>query len=155
MSNQPSNQRVDQAWETPSPEAIVGISKWQIAEMEADPLNECWNLAGMPHIILHTMGRKTGARHKVALPTWTDAEGHLIVVASFAGARQHPAWFFNIKDAPSATIRTPTGLDERSIEVLSGDDYNATWAALVADRAWYADYQAATERQIPLLRLVG
>ena len=38
-------------------------------------------------------------------------------------------------------------------EILDGDDYTRTWAGLTADRAWYDDYQAKTERRIPLVRL--
>ena len=39
-------------------------------------------------------------------------------------------------------------------EVLDGDDYQATWDALTADRPYYVDYQTRTTRRIPLVRLV-
>ena len=38
-------------------------------------------------------------------------------------------------------------------EIPDGNDYAQTWAGLVADRAWYDDYQAKTSRRIPLVRL--
>ena len=38
-------------------------------------------------------------------------------------------------------------------EVLEGDEHTRIWNLLVQDRAWYDDYQAKTERTIPLVRL--
>ena len=38
-------------------------------------------------------------------------------------------------------------------EILEGEDYERTWVLLTADRAWYNDYQAKTDRRIPLVRL--
>jgi hypothetical protein len=39
-------------------------------------------------------------------------------------------------------------------QVLEGDDHDKTWAGLVADRPWYADYVTkAGGRTIPLVRL--
>jgi hypothetical protein len=38
-------------------------------------------------------------------------------------------------------------------EILDGDEYDRIWAGLTADRAWYVDYQAKTDRRIPLVRL--
>ena len=38
-------------------------------------------------------------------------------------------------------------------EILDGEDYDRTWAALTADREYYRDYQTRCERPIPLVRL--
>ena len=38
-------------------------------------------------------------------------------------------------------------------DALEGDEYRRIWDLLTADRAWYNDYQAKTDRQIPLVRL--
>ena len=37
-------------------------------------------------------------------------------------------------------------------EILDGDDYDRVWKLFVQDRAWYTDYQAKTDRRIPLVR---
>ena len=49
--------------------------------------DEVWVQAGMHHVTVQTVGRKSGNAHKIALPIWRDANGHRIVVASFAGAK--------------------------------------------------------------------
>jgi len=38
-------------------------------------------------------------------------------------------------------------------DVIDGAASTETWAGLTADRAWYNDYQAKTNRRIPLVRL--
>src|SRR4030095_3459853 len=94
--SQPRNQKVEQAWETPSHDEIVTLTAAHVGAMET-PLDgpaghEVWQQAGMHHVLLRTVGRKSGKEHKVALPTWRDAQDRRIVVASFAGAPGHPAW---------------------------------------------------------------
>ena len=126
--------------------------------MESSDAEEVWCIAGMHHVVLHTIGRKSGNEHKVALPYWVDRDGHRIIVASFSGAPDHPV----LVPQPQRPRRQPRGEDPRAAaacsgptpQVLEGADYAETWAALNADRPWYDDYQSRTDRQIPLVRLV-
>jgi deazaflavin-dependent oxidoreductase (nitroreductase family) len=150
------SQKVEQVWETPSLEEIPVISKMHVEAMESSNDDAVWVQAGMHHIVVRTIGRKSGKEHKVALPTWRDPDGHRIVVGSYAGAPQHPSWFLNLRDRdanPEVLCRVQDGGFWSRPEILEGDDYDRTWAGLVADRAWYTDYQAKTERRIPLVRL--
>ena len=92
----------------------------------------------------------------MALPTWNDPDGHRIVVGSFAGAKGHPAWFLNLRDRePGSMVKmfVQGGRFWSDAEILEGDDHTRTWEGLTADRAWYNDYQAKTDRLIPLIRL--
>jgi deazaflavin-dependent oxidoreductase (nitroreductase family) len=142
---------------TPSRDEIVGISRKHVAMMESSDADDVWIWVGMHHVLLETVGRRTGKRHKVALPFWRDAAGHRVLVASFAGAPTDPAWFLNIADReanPEVLVRVQGGRYWMDAQVLEGEDYDRTWAALVVDRPHYADYQASTERRIPLVRLV-
>jgi deazaflavin-dependent oxidoreductase (nitroreductase family) len=125
--------------------------------MESSDSDDVWVWVGMHHVLLHTIGRRTGNEHKVALPFWLDADGHRIIVASFAGAEKDPSWFLNLCDRaanPRVKVRVQGGLFWADAQVLTGDDYDATWAALVVDRPHYEDYRAKTTRTIPLVRLV-
>ena len=112
---------------------------------------------GMRNLVLSTTGRRSGNPHAVCLPYWIDAGGRRIVVASFAGAPSHPAWYHNLADrAANPTVDVQVMDDRRPhvAEILDGDDYESVWAALVADRPFFTDYQARTARRIPLVRLV-
>ena len=151
------SQKVEQVWDTPSLDEIPKISRMHVDAMEQTDDDMVWVQAGMHHVLLRLVGRRSGAEQKVALPFWRDADGNRIVVASFAGAPQHPAWFLNLQDRtanPEVLCRVQGGTTFFSrAEILDGDDYTRTWAALTADRAWYNDYQAKTDRRIPLVRL--
>ncbi|MCU1461891.1 MAG: pip [Acidimicrobiales bacterium] len=149
------SQKVEQLWETPPPDEIVAISRVHVEAMEQTDSDEVWRGAGMHHVVLHTIGRKSGKEHKVALPFWRDPEGHRIVAGSFAGAEHHPAWFINVRDRkePEVRCRVQGGQYWSVPEILDGDEYDRIWPLFTADRAWYNDYQAKTERRIPLIRL--
>ena len=151
------SQHVEMLWETPSVDVIPTISKQHVEAMETVDDPNVWLVAGMHHVLLQTIGRKSGNAHKVALPFWRDPDGHPILVASFAGSPQNPAWYLNISDRaanPEVLVRDAGGSWYADPVDLDGDDYDKTWAALTADRAWYRDYQAKTSRRIPLVRLV-
>lgn len=151
-----ADQRIEQWWTTPSHDEIVALTKSHVDAMQKSDADAVWLQAGMPHVLIETVGRRSGKRHKVALPTWTDPDGHLIVVASFAGAPKHPSWFFNIRDAeanPTVQCRRQSGPFEATPEVLEGTERAQLWDLLLADRAWYGDYQAKAGREIPLVRL--
>ncbi len=151
------DQRVEHEFETPTREQIVKISAKHVALMETSDADDTWIWVGMEHLLLHTVGRKSGNQHKVALPFWRDPAGRRVVVASFGGAPTDPAWFLNLSDRtanPEVLVRVQGGLFRSVPEILDGDDYAATWAGLVADRPWYDDYVAkAGGRRIPLVRL--
>ena len=156
-AHQGTSQKVEMEWETPSHEEIVEITKAHVAGMEVSDHDDIWCVAGMHHVMLHTIGRRSGKEHKVALPFWRDAEGHRIVVGSFAGAAKDPAWVLNLRDRnanPRVKVRVQGGMFWSEHEVLdAGPERDALWMAMLEDRAWYADYQAKTERKIPLVRL--
>jgi deazaflavin-dependent oxidoreductase (nitroreductase family) len=152
----PTEQYVEQAWETPPIDEIPAISRAHASYLESTDDEAAWVIAGMHHLVLTTIGRRTGAEHKVTLPFWRDPDGHRIVVASFAGAPSHPAWYLNLSDRdvnPTVRCRVQGGEYSSTPEILEGDEHARTWALLVDDRAWYADYQARTDRTIPLVRL--
>ncbi|GMU77837.1 MAG: nitroreductase [Acidimicrobiia bacterium] len=151
-----SSQKVEQVWETPSPDEIVALTAAHVEAMETTDVDEVWVQAGMHHVMLRTVGRRSGKEHRVALPFWRGPDGVRVVVASFAGSVEHPSWYRNLSDAtanPEVLVKVQEGAFWSVPEILDGDDYTSTWEGLVADRAWYADYQAKTDRRIPLVRL--
>jgi deazaflavin-dependent oxidoreductase (nitroreductase family) len=149
------SQKLEQTWETPSLEEIPVISRAHVEALEAVDDDATWIPFGQVLVLVSTVGRKSGKVHKVPLPVWRDAGGHRIVVASFAGAPQHPSWFLNLRDRkdPEVLVEFQHGRYWSRPEILEGQDYDRVWAELTADRAWYIDYQARTERRIPLVRL--
>ena len=152
----PESQKAEPFVEPPRDE-IPGISRMHVEAMESSDADEVWRPAGMYHVVLRTVGRRSGNEHKVALPFWRDPDGHRVVVASFSGAPQHPSWYLNLTDRDAngeVLVRVQGAQFWADPQVLEGDDYDRTWAGLTDDRPWYREYQTRTERRIPLVRLV-
>jgi deazaflavin-dependent oxidoreductase (nitroreductase family) len=141
----------------PGREEIPARTREHIAAMESTDADEAWFVAGMHHLILQTVGRLSGKLQKAALPYWVDPDGRRIVVASYAGGPQHPAWYLNLRDRaanPEVRVREQRAAYWAEAQVLEGDERRRTWAALVQDRPFYVDYQKRTSRTLPLVRLV-
>lgn len=110
----------------------------------------------MQNLVLRGTRRKSGTPFAVCLPYWLDDAGERIVVASFAGADRHPAWFHNVKDTtanPTVRVRDGARVFSATAEIVQGREYERLWSRLCADRPFYAEYQAKTTRRIPLVRL--
>ena len=110
-------------FETPTPEQIVKISGKHVALMETSDADDTWIWVGMEHLLLRTIGRRSGNEHKVALPFWRDGGGHRVVVASFGGAPTDPAWFLNLSDRganPEVLVRVQGGLFWSDQQILDG-----------------------------------
>ena len=149
------NQRIEQFWDTPTHDQIVEISHAHVEALEASNEDNVWQQVGMHHIILTTIGRRSGKEHKCALPIWRDEDGHRVVVGSFAGADKEPDWLANLRDKASNSevkIRTQNSEYISTPEILEGLERDLLWNQLCEDRAWYNDYQERTERVIPLSR---
>lgn len=111
----------------------------------------------MNHLLLRGVGRRSGKKFVVCLPYWMDDDGQRIVVASFAGAPRHPAWYHNVKDTnanPTVTIRDAKEVFPARTEIIDGEEYERLWGRICADRPFYARYQAQTGRRIPLVRIL-
>jgi deazaflavin-dependent oxidoreductase (nitroreductase family) len=153
---QPESQR-NEAYTEPPRDKIPGISRMHVVAMEATSDDSVWIAAGMHHVILRTVGRKSGNEHKVALPFWRDVKGARIVVGSFSGAPQHPSWYLNLTGRaanPEVLVRAQDRAFWADAQILGGEEYERIWSALTTDRPFYVGYSTRTERRIPLVRLV-
>jgi deazaflavin-dependent oxidoreductase (nitroreductase family) len=108
---------------------------------------------GQPVIIVTSRGRKSGKVRKFALMR-VEHEGEYALVASLGGAPKHPLWYHNLKEAPDEVFLQdgpePFAVDIREI---SGDEKATWWERCVAAFPNYAEYQAKTDREIPVVAL--
>ena len=134
----------------PSPAAWV---RDQIEKYEASNGTEGTELQGKPCVILWTRGRKSGTVRKSALMRVADEEGRYAVVASMGGAPKHPVWYLNLLADPEVTLQDGPEVKDYTARVVEGDEKAAWWER--ATEVWpaYDEYQAKTERAIPLVVL--
>ena len=109
-------------------------------------------LRGAPVLLMTVVGRKTGRRLTVPLLYLRDGE-RLVIVASKGGMDDHPLWYLNLLANPDVDVQIST--DERPMRARVADDAERAelWPKLVAMYRDYADYQARTTRQIPVVVL--
>lgn len=114
--------------------------------MEGNTLRD----TGMPVIIVTNRGWKTGAVRKTPLMRVVDGNTY-ILVASQGGAPKHPQWYHNLKADPNVEIRDKSEVYQMRVrEVFDEIERERLWKIAVAAYPPYQDYQARTDRRIPI-----
>jgi deazaflavin-dependent oxidoreductase (nitroreductase family) len=108
---------------------------------------------GSPVGLLGTTGRKSGAQRTAPLIYLQDG-ARIVLVASQGGLPRHPVWYSNLEAQPDVSFQTREG-GKRAFRArrASPDEKAALWPRLCAVYPDYADYQARTEREIPVVIL--
>ena len=105
---------------------------------------------GLPVIIVTHTGNKTGAIRKTPLMRVKDGRSY-VLVGSLGGAPKNPEWVANLRANPSVEIRDHTVVQPMRVrEVRDETERARLWKLAVAAFPPYEEYQAKTERRIPL-----
>ena len=149
-------QRVEQTWDLPPQEKLAAITRGHVARLEASDADDAWRANGLPHVVLTSIGRRSGEPRKVALSPWTDPGGRPIVAATSAGHTRDPAWYRNLRDRPDEEVHCRFQDRARWMrpEIVEGEEHERLWELIVADRPFFADYRTRSGRTIPLVRLI-
>jgi deazaflavin-dependent oxidoreductase (nitroreductase family) len=121
---------------------------------EATDGREGADLRGRPIIVLTSVGAKSGKLRKTALMR-VEHDGQYAVVASLGGAPKHPVWYFNLVANPRVELQDGDTRLEYTARLVEGDEKAVWWERAVAAYPDYADYQAKTDRQIPVFVLTA
>lgn len=105
---------------------------------------------GAKVILLGTIGRRSGKLRRTPLIRVRDGDNYL-VVASMGGAPTHPQWYLNLRDNPEVTIQDLAEVHELRARTATPEEKAALWPVAVEQWPDYANYQAGTERDIPLV----
>jgi deazaflavin-dependent oxidoreductase (nitroreductase family) len=110
---------------------------------------------GIPSLLLHTVGAKTGTARTASLIYARDGEDYLIV-ASKSGGPKSPGWYHNLKANPNVEINVgPKRFGVTAHPVLPADpDYTRLWQIVNKNNSnRYEAYQKKTSRPIPVVAL--
>ncbi|UXA10495.1 nitroreductase family deazaflavin-dependent oxidoreductase [Mycobacterium sp. SMC-8] len=107
---------------------------------------------GATLLLLHTTGAKSG-RSRLSPLAYLTIDGKMLIVGSYAGAPRHPAWVHNLRANPKAYIEVGTDAYDVDVRELSDDEREALYPKIVEIAPVFADYQAKTDRVIPLFEL--
>ncbi len=107
---------------------------------------------GANMVLLHTTGARSG-QERVNPLVYRPVGDALAIFASAAGADHHPAWFHNLKANPHVTVEVGTDTLPATAREVTGDERSEIWEAQKADAPGFAEYEAKTDRQIPVVLL--
>ena len=130
-------------------------AKWvrdQVQEYEGSGGTSGTTMRDMPVIIVTTRGAKSGKLRKVPLMR-VEHDGEYAAVASMGGAAKNPVWYFNLVADPQVEVRDGTVVQTMMAREVTGEEKAIWWKRCVAAFPDYADYQARTERSIPVFVL--
>lgn len=104
------------------------------------------------HCLIKYTGRKSGKVFITPL-CYGDIGGEVVIVASKGGADQHPAWYLNIRETDEVEFQIGGQAFRASWREPEGAEREKIWNFMVDCYAFYGDYQASTERRIPLVMM--
>jgi deazaflavin-dependent oxidoreductase (nitroreductase family) len=105
-------------------------------------------------ILLTTTGRRSGRPHTTPVGYLPDGGERILVIASAGGSARHPAWYHNLLAEPEVQVEDGVFVFRARAAELHGAERDEAFArAVEADPGW-AEYQAGTDRVIPVVALV-
>ena len=107
---------------------------------------------GAPLLILHTTGAKSG-QERVTPLVYQPVGDALAIFGSKGGAPTNPDWYHNVVANPKVTVEVGTETLERTARVAEGDERERIWSAQKQLMPGFAEYEANTTRQIPVVIL--
>ena len=108
--------------------------------------------AGMPLLLLHTTGAKSGEPRINPTAYIVDGE-RLVVVASKGGAPTHPDWYHNLVANPEVKVEVGTEQFAALATVAEEPERTQLYDKMAALNPGFAEYQRKTTRIIPVVIL--
>ncbi|MGW5386984.1 nitroreductase/quinone reductase family protein [Nocardia sp. NPDC003963] len=105
---------------------------------------------GAELLLLTTTGARTGKRHVV--PLGALYRGETLYISSFA-AGGYPSWYHNVRADPAVIVEYGDHIHHGTARVLTGAAYAEFAAWVLEHNPLLADFQATTDRPVPLVVL--
>ena len=107
---------------------------------------------GMPLVLVHNVGAKSGKEYVTPLVYLPDGDNY-VIFASKGGAPENPGWFHNLKAEPNVSIE----VGDQKLDVLAteatGDERDRLYSTQEAQQPQFAEYATKTDRKIPVVVL--
>jgi deazaflavin-dependent oxidoreductase (nitroreductase family) len=107
---------------------------------------------GMPLLLLHNVGAKSGREFVTPLVYLADGEDH-VIFASKGGAPVNPGWYHNLKAGPNVSIEVGTEKLDVVATEATGEERDRLYGIQEAQQPQFAEYAQKTERKIPVIVL--
>ena len=106
--------------------------------------------SGLPCIIVTHVGNKTGGIRKIPLMR-VKVDNSYVLIGSMGGQPKNPVWVYNLRANPDVEIRDKHEVTKMKVREVSDDaERQSLWDASVEAYPPYEEYQAKTDRVIPV-----
>lgn len=131
---------------------VADFNRPVVAEFRANGGRVGGMFEGGDLLLLTTTGARSG-RETTSPLGYVRADGRLFVIASAGGSDRHPAWYHNLLAHPMVRVELGTEEFEAIAVPAEGEDRDRLFAEAVRAAPGYGDYQAGTERVLPVVVL--
>lgn len=107
---------------------------------------------GAPILILTAAGRRTGTEYSAPLIFGRDGDDY-VLVASQGGRPTHPDWYLNLVANPEVRAQVKGDVFRARARTAEGEERERLWRMMNGIWRHYDEYQARTERVIPVVVL--
>ncbi|HEV7134809.1 MAG TPA: nitroreductase family deazaflavin-dependent oxidoreductase [Gaiellaceae bacterium] len=107
---------------------------------------------GSPTLLLTVTGRKSGTEYTTPLIFGRDGDD-LVLVASQGGRPDHPDWYLNLVEHPEVGVQVKGDRFRARARDAEGEERERLWRAMNEIWTHYDEYQAKTDRVIPVVVL--
>jgi deazaflavin-dependent oxidoreductase (nitroreductase family) len=121
-----------------------------VAAYEATDGEEGYMWNGAPCLVLTTTGAKSGKERKFALIFGRDGDD-VLVVASKGGAPESPQWYENLVANPDVKVQVLGDRYDGVARTATDSEKPRLWSIMTELWPSYDDYQAKTDRDIPVV----
>lgn len=136
----------------------MGTKEWNnpnrsiIAEFHANAGVVGGPMAGVPLLLLHNRGAKTGEPRINPLAYQQLGRGYAIF-GSMGGLPRNPAWFHNLLAHPEVEVEVGDRTEKVVARVATGEERIRIWEKQKIDQPQFAEYEQRTTREIPVVVL--
>jgi deazaflavin-dependent oxidoreductase (nitroreductase family) len=107
---------------------------------------------GVPSLVLHTTGAKTGQPRDTELMYCPDGDDMLVTGSNFA-RDAHPAWTANLLTHPDAAVTVRGKRVPVRAALVPAGEREQTWKKLEANWPGYRGYERTAGRELRIFRL--
>ena len=106
---------------------------------------------GVPTLLLTTTGRRSGQSRTTPLIYGRDGDRYLVVASRGGAPRHHPDWYENLVAQPEVQAQVMADRFKTRARTATAAEKPALWKTMTSIWPAYAEYQARTTREIPLV----
>jgi deazaflavin-dependent oxidoreductase (nitroreductase family) len=134
---------------------MADMNEWNrgiIDEFRANAGKVGGQFEGAPLLLLHSTGARSG-EERINPVVYQADDDRFVIFASKAGAPTNPDWFHNLVASPQTSIEVGDRTVKVVARVAEGDERDRIWSRQKELMPGFADYEAKTTRQIPVVVL--